>query len=379
LPGQQLDEISGAGRLRTRPIWGGFLATFRNSLKLAFPLVKRSDGKLLLFTEIGNRKNSNGSGLFVAFYHSSKRPDPFDVLHGNGYQTDTNNRLISDGTYSYAYDNEGNMILRTAADGSTRSFEFDHRNRLVAVSDKDASGTQVQLVEFAYDALGRRITKSVTDAAGSTHSTSFVYDGPDVVLDFVDDNLVTRYLHGPAIDQVLAQESNGQVLWHLADHLGTTHDLVDSTGQVVQHFQFDSFGQLLSVESPLTRYLFTGREYESGLEIYFYRARYYDVAIGEFVSEDPIGFSGLDANLTRYVGNAPHSARDPSGLTEEQGHATKSVREQAEEKFNKKSTSKLFDEIAKQCGRVAEQSRGLYKGVKKDSRGFKNSLSSQKA
>ena len=50
---------------------------------------------------------------------------------------------------------------------------------------------------------------------------------------------------------------------------------------------------------------------ETGL--YYYRARYYDPAIGRFISADPIGFAGGDANLYRYVGNSPVNWTDPSG------------------------------------------------------------------
>ena len=36
--------------------------------------------------------------------------------------------------------------------------------------------------------------------------------------------------------------------------------------------------------------------------------------MGRFISQDPIGFAGEDANLYRYVGNNPVNATDPSGL-----------------------------------------------------------------
>ena len=42
-------------------------------------------------------------------------------------------------------------------------------------------------------------------------------------------------------------------------------------------------------------------------------ARYYDAAVGRFLSEDPIGFDGGDANYYRYVGNSPTTATDPTG------------------------------------------------------------------
>ena len=58
---------------------------------------------------------------------------------------------------------------------------------------------------------------------------------------------------------------------------------------------------------------FTGRE-SDGTGLYFYRARYYDPAIGRFISEDPIGFDGGDVNLYAYVANDPVNLIDPSGL-----------------------------------------------------------------
>lgn len=46
----------------------------------------------------------------------------------------------------------------------------------------------------------------------------------------------------------------------------------------------------------------------------------YDASIGRFLSEDPIGFAGGDANLSRYVGNAATSLVDPDGLLPRAGH-----------------------------------------------------------
>lgn len=39
----------------------------------------------------------------------------------------------------------------------------------------------------------------------------------------------------------------------------------------------------------------------------------YDPTIGQFLSEDPIGFEAADMNLRRYVGNNTLSATDPTG------------------------------------------------------------------
>jgi len=88
-------------------------------------------------------------------------------LHGDGYVTGPGNRLLSDGTFDYEYDNEGNMIRKTTiATGESREFEWDHRNRMTAVIDKDSGGVVTQRVTFTYDALDRRIAKTA-DTPGS--------------------------------------------------------------------------------------------------------------------------------------------------------------------------------------------------------------------
>ncbi|MEZ2228306.1 MAG: RHS repeat domain-containing protein [Microcoleus sp.] len=238
------------------------------------------------------------------------------------YETDPQNQLRSDGQFSYAYDNEGNLIRKTEiATGKLQEYQWDYRNRLVAVVDKAAGGQETQRVEFTYDAFDRRITKKVGDKI-----TDFVYDGQDVYADFVDNDgnggtspvLDRRYLHGPGTDQVLAQEdANGKVLWDLTDHLGSVSDLVDNSGAVQNHIIYDSFGNVLSQSNPdaSSRYLFTGREFDRETGLQFNRARYYDPGTGKFLSEDPIGFDGGDANLYGYVQNSSVNTTDPTGKT----------------------------------------------------------------
>lgn len=48
----------------------------------------------------------------------------------------------------------------------------------------------------------------------------------------------------------------------------------------------------------------------------YYRARYYDPAIGRFISEDPIGFQGSGTNFYAYVRNNPTNTFDPLGLAQ---------------------------------------------------------------
>ena len=48
--------------------------------------------------------------------------------------------------------------------------------------------------------------------------------------------------------------------------------------------------------------------------LYYYRARYYDSAVGRFGTEDSSKYASLDLSLYAYVGDSPTNFRDPTGL-----------------------------------------------------------------
>ena len=68
-------------------------------------------------------------------------------------------------------------------------------------------------------------------------------------------------------------------------------------------------GQPLTVSAFGNPFLFTGREWDAELGLYYYRARYYKPSLGRFISRDPVF-----ADLYRYVGNNPVTWSDPWGL-----------------------------------------------------------------
>ena len=88
-----------------------------------------------------------------------------------------------------------------------------------------------------------------------------------------------------------------------------------ATGSAVSSTGNAASGAGKAAPNIATSYRYTGREYDSGTGLYYYRNRWYDPEIGRFISEDPIGFAGGDINLYGYVWNSPYSFRDPLGNT----------------------------------------------------------------
>ena len=258
-----------------------------------------------------------------------------------GYATGDNNLVLSDGVYDYQYDAEGNRTRRTdIASGEVTDYDWDHRNRLTRVTIKASDqGPVTKDILYDYDAFNRLVGKTVAhgnDPAEPEDVTYFIYDGErwergnagDHLALVFDGNgdLTNRYLHGPAVDQILADEqldsltTPGEVLWPLTDNLGTVRDLAaydDATGDttVVNHRTYTAFGQILSETDPTIqhRFAYTARHWDEHAGLYYYRARWYDPVLGRFLSEDPIGFEAGDANLVRYVENSTTNFTDPTG------------------------------------------------------------------
>jgi RHS repeat-associated protein len=126
--------------------------------------------------------------------------------------------------------------------------------------------------------------------------------------------LVARYTQGKDIDEPLAMLRGSTTSFYDADGLGSITSLSNAAGALAETYTYDSFGNTTNSSGSLTNFFqYTGREYDTETNLYFYRARYYDPSAGRFLSEDPIGFLGGNLNLYPYAINAPVSFRDPSG------------------------------------------------------------------
>jgi RHS repeat-associated protein len=225
-------------------------------------------------------------------------------LNVSSYTSNNSNELTNQPGVTYMYDNNGNVISKADGTGTT-AYSWDFEDRLTRITLP--GGSQVN---FKYDPMGRRIQKSA-----SSGTTNYIYDGVNVLEEVgTTGALVSRYTHGPGIDEPLALLRSGTTSYYEADGLGSVTSLSNSSGALVSTNVYDSFGKLTSSGGTIINpYRFTGRELDSETGLYYYRARYYDPSIGRFINEDPIGFAG-GFNFYAYVRNNPINWVDPLGL-----------------------------------------------------------------
>ena len=199
------------------------------------------------------------------------------------------------GLHIPTYDANGNFLAM-----AINSYIWNSRNQLASMNSGGAA--------FSYDSFGRRVVKSIAGNA-----KAFLYDGANSVQELQGTNPTANLLTG-GIDEVFLRTDSGGTANFLADALGTTLALSDSSGTIQTQYTYEPFGKTTVAGAASGNVnAFTGRELdETGL--YFYRARYYSPQIGRFISEDPIAFDG-GPNIYTYADNDPINSVDELGLS----------------------------------------------------------------
>ena len=174
----------------------------------------------------------------------------------------------------------------------TNTYTWNARNQLTEISQ----GGVAQLT-YAYDALGRRVSKTV----GSGTPTQFLYDGANAVQETFG-STVNPILVGLNMDERFARNDASGRAYFLTDALNSTIALTSTTGAIQNTYSYDPYGNTSQSGTGFTNpYQYTGREADTA-GLYFYRARYYSPMMGGFISEDPITFGGRQLSFYGYVG-----------------------------------------------------------------------------
>ena len=190
------------------------------------------------------------------------------------------------------------------------------------------------------DAFGRQAAKVVSDTgAGTTTRTVFVsvtrpiqnspYAGQVVSeyesVDGIPTAVSRKYTYAAYIDEPLTLFDVGQTsetaYYYHGNHLHCVAAMTDNSAGVVERYGYKQYGKatILAPDATTVRsgsaiantFCFTGRRYVSETGLYYFRARYYDCALGCFIGRDPLEYiAGVDLYGAYFV---PGSV-DPAGL-----------------------------------------------------------------
>jgi RHS repeat-associated protein len=221
----------------------------------------------------------------------------------------------------YLYDENGNTICRKVYEGAeveSTVFGYDELNQLIT-TEQDGKES-----EYAYDPAGNRFLKKGPDG----ELTLYLRHGQIAVAMEVEvapsgdteyKGKVSRYvlsgdlLAGRITTTVYPDDSTTVAKsWYHLDHLNSTKAVSDEAGAVEVRYEYRAFGeQLARLGEGEATYTYSGKELDEATNLYYFNARYYDPAIGRFITLDPVQDG---SNWYVYCDNNPLSMVDPTGL-----------------------------------------------------------------
>jgi len=193
---------------------------------------------------------------------------------------------------------------------SDRTLVYNQAGRLKQVEEN----TTV-LAEYAYNALGQRVTKTLDTAVTVFH---YDFDGNLIAESASDGTFSKEYIHALGNRFAMVDVAEDKVYYYMNDHLGTPIFMTDEKNIIVWEGTYQPFG--LADVSPSVEiennFRFAGQYFDAETGLHYNYHRYYDPKTGRYITPDPIGLAG-GINPYTYTSNNPINATDPLGLLTE--------------------------------------------------------------
>jgi RHS repeat-associated protein len=250
----------------------------------------------------------------------------------NGQTSVTGSQFVPKTPEPFGYDYDGNLT----SDGRW-NYGWDAENRLVALTNNNASVGPQKVIRFEYDSKGRRIRKQVwgnnVGSGSPTNDVRFVYDGWNLIAELNALNsstLLRSYVWGLDLSgSVQGAGGVGGLLEVVYYDSGTTNCFVtfDANGNVAAlvnaadgtstaQYEYGPFGEfiratgLMGKANPIR---FSTKYQDHETDFIYYGRRYLSTSIGGWLTRDPIAEKG-GRNLYGFVGNDPGNKVDKRGL-----------------------------------------------------------------
>jgi RHS repeat-associated protein len=229
------------------------------------------------------------------------------------------------GSTTYTYDADSERMTVTPSSGNDQSSDWNAANELICANTNGNSCSLTAPTStttlYSYDGNGLR-TGSTISSTTTAYTWNTAFSVPQLA-----DAGSTSYVYG--VGRAPIEQVNGTAAdLLLSDPLGSVHGLVQMTSgslqnDLVNYTDYDAYGSpnnvggltqahtSINAQWSVTSSVGFAASYEDTTGLAYMQHRYYDAAVGQFVSLDP----ALETTLQpfEYASDDPARLSDPSG------------------------------------------------------------------
>jgi|GEM_PF-1703743 len=309
------------------------------------------------YTSVLDSLRSQNSSSFLNRWHFTfddignlTKRECLDLNKSENFEYDGLNRLTrstvaGDTSIVIRYDELGNIIYKNDVGGYTYQSAGEGPHQLAGINVLPGKYIPSMHLNIQYASFGKVTSiKNGQDEILFSYGVDrqrnmarYYHNGALVKTKVYVDNLYeveyagtqrseTNYIEGSngVTAAYVTAAGGGKSLFLFRDHLGSVSVVTDSTGKVLQRYNYDAWGNRRNENwAPITpgdplivTRGFTGHEHYDLFNIVDMNGRLYDPVIGRFLSGDPFIQDATDLealNRFAYASNNPLSITDPSG------------------------------------------------------------------
>ena len=256
--------------------------------------------------------------------------DPASNLINDPTEKVINNRLSHYQGVRYTYDSLGNLTECQTANGDSQRYTYDLKHQLIRADIHNRYTTESWV--YDYDPLGRRIAKSKLNKQGEKQChTQFIWAGSHLVQEIrkgkngaeTDRTFTYIYTHPDSYEPLAQCYKEGDNAEHTVnyfhcDQIGVPREMTDSQGKLIWKGRYDAWGQLIhdsnrhAQRSTHQPFRLQNQYFDQETGLHYNFLRYYEPALGRFITQDPIGLMG-GMNVYQFANNT-QAWVDPLGL-----------------------------------------------------------------
>ena len=295
-------------------------------------------------------------GNITSITRGSSGSNPISYVYDSANRLIRENNSITNITTLYEYDQWGNIQNKKLYYYTTATTLGTPVTTVPYVYGNSAWGDQLTSYNgtpISYDEMGNPTSyrgytftwrgKQLIGASNSSVSVSFEYNEDGLRQKKTVNNLETDYYYNGSVligmqrgtskflfsydagGNVVSVNYNGTEYYYLRNAQGDIVKLIDATGTSVVEYTYDTWGKKVTTTGTLAGTLglfqpfrYRGYVYDWELGFYYLQSRYYDPAVGRFISADILLSTGqgvLGHNTFAYCLGNPVMMSDASGCS----------------------------------------------------------------